>query len=114
MLHRKLFWIQRGSNPRIESSNLDGSDRRLLHNTQISWPEDITVEHIRGAIFWTDSKLRTIETSFEDGSGRRVIAKYGKLDIILVFCNEYIFDIHVFSIWLVDCHFHNIKAYDPL
>ena len=69
--------MQQGSSPKIETSLLDGSERRILHNTDILWPEDIVVDRLRGAIFWTDSKKKTIETSFEDGRGRKTIKNYG-------------------------------------
>lgn len=69
--------MQRGLTPKIEASRLDGSNRRLLHSHALSWPEDVAFDTLRDAIFWTDSKLRTIEMSFADGSGRKAVRKYG-------------------------------------
>ena len=77
-----LVWIQRGLSPKIETSRLDGSERRILHSSALSWPEDVAFDTLRDVIFWTDSKLRTIEMSFADGSGRRIIRKYSTFSVI--------------------------------
>lgn len=53
---RYLFWTEWGQYPRIERSRLDGTQRLVLVNVSISWPNGIsidyevrTISHIRRA-----------------------------------------------------------------
>lgn len=40
-----LFWTEWGQYPRIERSRLDGSERVVLVNVSISWPNGISVDY---------------------------------------------------------------------
>ena len=42
---RYLFWTEWGQYPRIERSRLDGSERVVLVNVSISWPNGISVDY---------------------------------------------------------------------
>lgn len=42
---RYLFWTEWGQYPRIERSRLDGTERVVLINTSISWPNGISVDY---------------------------------------------------------------------
>lgn len=43
--HRYLFWTEWGHYPRIERSRLDGTERVVLVNVSISWPNGISVDY---------------------------------------------------------------------
>lgn len=43
--HRYLFWTEWGQYPRIERSRLDGTERVVLVNVSISWPNGISVDY---------------------------------------------------------------------
>lgn len=43
--HRYLFWTEWGQYPRIERSRLDGTERMVLVNVSISWPNGISVDY---------------------------------------------------------------------
>lgn len=45
LLHRYLFWTEWGHYPRIERSRLDGTERVVLVNVSISWPNGISVDY---------------------------------------------------------------------
>lgn len=40
-----LFWTEWGQYPRIERSRLDGSQRAVLVNVSISWPNGISIDY---------------------------------------------------------------------
>lgn len=44
-LRRYLFWTEWGQYPRIERSRLDGSQRLVLVNVSISWPNGISIDY---------------------------------------------------------------------
>lgn len=44
-VHRYLFWTEWGQYPRIERSRLDGSERLVLVNVSISWPNGISIDY---------------------------------------------------------------------
>lgn len=47
-----LFWTEWGQYPRIERSRLDGSQRLVLVNVSISWPNGISIDYeVRTAAF---------------------------------------------------------------
>ena len=69
---RKLFWSVLGIGSRIESSNLDGSNRTILVKSKVIWPTDIAVDYSNRRLYWTDMKKQTIESVRLDGSDRRV------------------------------------------
>lgn len=49
-----LFWTEWGQYPRIERSRLDGSQRAVLVNVSISWPNGISIDyevHLNGFFF---------------------------------------------------------------
>ncbi|XP_063804473.1 nidogen-2 [Pseudophryne corroboree] len=73
-LRRTMFWTDSGTD-KIESSRLDGSDRKTLFDTNLVNPRAITIDAVRGNLYWTDwnREAPKIETSFVDGSNRRIL-----------------------------------------
>ncbi|XP_054619388.1 nidogen-2 [Dunckerocampus dactyliophorus] len=75
---RLMFWVD--SNPDlIERSNLDGSDRRTLFDTDLVNPRAIVVVSSTGSLYWTDwnREAPKIESSSVDGQNRRVVVTDG-------------------------------------
>ncbi|CAG5124929.1 unnamed protein product, partial [Candidula unifasciata] len=68
-----IFWTDRGSIPKIERANLDGSDRKTIVFSEVSWPSSIALDLFGGWVYWTDAKKHTVEVARYDGSGRQVI-----------------------------------------
>ncbi|XP_068165011.1 nidogen-2 [Antennarius striatus] len=75
---RLMFWVD--SNPDlIESSNLDGSGRRTLFDTDLVNPRAIIVVSSTGTLYWTDwnREAPKIESSTVEGRNRRVVVSDG-------------------------------------
>ena len=45
LLHRYLFWTDWGHIAKIERAHLDGSDRKVLINTDLGWPNGLTLDY---------------------------------------------------------------------
>lgn len=62
---RYLFWTEWGQYPRIERSRLDGTERMVLVNVSISWPNGISVDYevqcaqrsLKPCLCWWDTAL---------------------------------------------------------
>ena len=65
-----MYWTDWGDEARIETASMDGSDRRVLHNTELTWPNGLTIDYPAQRIYWVDAFEDKIEYSNVDGSGR--------------------------------------------
>uniref|UniRef100_A0A8C2E4W7 Nidogen 2a (osteonidogen) n=1 Tax=Cyprinus carpio TaxID=7962 RepID=A0A8C2E4W7_CYPCA len=95
---RKVYWsdlggrtisrasLEPGSEPeiiintdKIETANLDGSDRHVLFDTDLVNPRAIVVDSRTGTLYWTDwnREAPKIESSSVDGQNRRVLVQDG-------------------------------------
>ncbi|KAK7142628.1 hypothetical protein R3I94_012093 [Phoxinus phoxinus] len=75
---RRLFWVD--STPdKIETANLDGSDRRVLFEKDLVNPRAIIVDSPTGTLYWTDwnREAPKIESSSVDGQNRRILVQDG-------------------------------------
>lgn len=64
-----LVWAGEG---RLETSGLDGSNRKLLVNDSLKI-EDVTLDYDNRMIYWCDSKATKIERIAYDGSKREIL-----------------------------------------
>jgi len=72
---RYLFVTEWGRIPRIVKMNFDGSNHNAIINSDIVWPNGITVDELLNRIFWTDAQRDTIESADLNGGDRRLIVK---------------------------------------
>ena len=70
---RILFWSDWGENPRIERMGMDGSERKVIVNTKIYWPNGLTIDIPTKRIYFADSKLDYIDFCNYDGTGRQQV-----------------------------------------
>lgn len=68
-----LFTLVVGSNPKIERAEMDGSDRRIVIENGIFWPNGLTIDFSTERLYWADAKLHSIESSDCDGNDRRKV-----------------------------------------
>lgn len=70
-----MFWTDWGSTAKIERANLDGSDRVVIVNTGLKWPNGITIDYDRDLIYWVngDNVTRAIEYCDFNGNNRTVL-----------------------------------------
>lgn len=67
-----VFWSDwNEKEPKIERSNLDGSERLQIVTEGIGWPNGITLDVKMRKIYWGDAKLDKIEYANMDGTNRR-------------------------------------------
>lgn len=59
--------------PRIERAAMDGSARTLLHNTELGWPNALTLDYDNQVLYWGDALLDKFEKSNVDGSNRQLL-----------------------------------------
>lgn len=71
-----MFWTDAGSLPKIETAWMDGTRRRILTSERLGYPSGIAIDYASGSrLYWSDSKLNTIESSKPDGTDRVVVLK---------------------------------------
>ncbi len=72
-----MYWTDWGEHAKIEKMSMDGdlSTRTVLHSLNGSWPNGLSIDFTISRIFWTDAKLRVIESSRLDGSDRRIVLR---------------------------------------
>ncbi|XP_067239526.1 nidogen-2 isoform X2 [Chanodichthys erythropterus] len=77
-VHRKLFWVDSGKD-RIETSDLDGRNRKVLIDSDLVNPRAITVDAKSGILYWTDwnRDAPKIESSSLEGHKRKVLVQVG-------------------------------------
>lgn len=68
-----MFWTDYGVTAKIETAGMDGSERRVLHFSDLSQPNGITIDYNTGRIYWSDSDLDRLEYSSFDGSDRTIL-----------------------------------------
>ena len=40
-----MYWSDWGANPKIESANYDGTNRRTLIDTGVTWPNGLAIDY---------------------------------------------------------------------
>ena len=68
-----MFWTDYGVVAKIETSAMNGDERRTLHYNGISQPNGITIDYSSNRIYWADAGEDRLEYSSLDGSGRTVL-----------------------------------------
>ena len=68
-----MYWTDYGVVAKIETAAMDGSERRILHFSEISQPNGITIDYATDRIYWSDAVQDRLEYSNFDGSNRNVV-----------------------------------------
>ena len=58
-----VFWTEWGNHAKIQRSLLDGSDRKSIVSTDLSFPNGLSIDYLNKKLFWADSLKDRIETS---------------------------------------------------
>ena len=74
-----MFWTDWGEIPKIERSGMNGDPetRKVIVNTNIFWPNGLTIDYESELIYWIDGNLRFLEVMTYDGRNRTVLLKTG-------------------------------------
>lgn len=60
-LYSYMYWTDWGESPKIECAYLDGSERRVLVNTSLGWPNGLALDLEEDKLYWGDAKTDKIE-----------------------------------------------------
>ena len=74
IMHRMMYWTDWGTTGKIERASMDGTNRRVLHDTALVWPNGLTLDYATQILYWVDASLDKIESSNTDGSNRRLLS----------------------------------------
>lgn len=69
-LVRYMYWTDWGETPRIERAGMDGSTRKIIVDSEIYWPNGLTIDLEEQKLYWADAKLSFIHRANLDGSFR--------------------------------------------
>lgn len=56
-----MYWTDWGEIPKIERAALDGTDRVVMVNTSLGWPNGLALDYDEKKIYWGDAKTDKIE-----------------------------------------------------
>uniref|UniRef100_A0A915K646 EGF-like domain-containing protein n=1 Tax=Romanomermis culicivorax TaxID=13658 RepID=A0A915K646_ROMCU len=72
-----LFWSDiGGAGPKIESSDLSGSSRKILVNRNLILPISLSIDIPNRRLYWSDPKTSSIESINFDGGDRRLVKTF--------------------------------------
>ncbi len=69
---RYLYWSDWGDNPHIGRIGMDGTNRSVIIQDKITWPNGLTLDFINDRIYWADAREDYIEFASLDGSNRHI------------------------------------------
>ncbi|XP_015240098.1 PREDICTED: low-density lipoprotein receptor-related protein 1B-like [Cyprinodon variegatus] len=68
-----MLWSEIGSIPQIESSGMDGSQRKVLVSQDLSWPVSLAYDFLDSRVYWADEKLRCIGSASLEGEDIKIL-----------------------------------------
>ena len=68
-----MYWSDWGEPAKIERASMDGSDRTVLHDTGLTWPNGLAIDYQLQRLYWADAFTDKIEYSSVDGTGREIL-----------------------------------------
>lgn len=68
-----MYWGSRGSSPKIEQANMDGSARITLVGSGLLWVNALTLDYQNRLLYWCDAYLDKIERVDLQGNNRVLI-----------------------------------------
>lgn len=70
-----MYWADRGFPPKIESANMDGTNRTSLVTEQLVYPSGLALDQPAQRLYWTDQKTSRVEAIGTNGQRRKVVWK---------------------------------------
>lgn len=87
-----MYFTDWGAVGRIERASLTGANRNVIHNTNLIWPNALTLDIPTQTLYWADANLDKLERSSVDGTNRLVLARFGVVHPFgIVFANNTLF-----------------------
>ncbi|XP_030628050.1 low-density lipoprotein receptor-related protein 1B [Chanos chanos] len=80
-----MLWTEWGQNPRISRACMDGSDWTVLVNSEITWPNGLSVDYEENKLYWCDARTDKIERiNLESGKEREIVVSASHADLFSV------------------------------
>lgn len=57
---------------------MDGSNRRIIADTHLFWPNGLTIDYAGHRMYWVDAKHHVIERADLDGRNRKAVISQGE------------------------------------
>ena len=57
-----MYWTDWGNKARIERSGMDGSERVIIVQNDINWPNGLVIDYTADRVYWADAKHHVIES----------------------------------------------------
>ncbi|XP_028171895.1 low-density lipoprotein receptor-related protein 4-like isoform X3 [Ostrinia furnacalis] len=86
-----LYWSDWGETPSIERAYLDGSQRKIIINQDLGFPNGITIDYKERRLYWTDALKDRIDTSDLNGNHRVQLVPEAKNAFGMTQFNDYIY-----------------------
>lgn len=67
---RYMYWTDWGEIPKIERAGMDGTNRSMIIDKEIYWPNGLTLDYSQEKLYWADAKHNFIHRCSLDGSSR--------------------------------------------
>lgn len=58
---------------------MDGSNRRVIADTHLFWPNGLTIDYAGRRMYWVDAKHHVIERADLDGRNRKAVISQGRV-----------------------------------
>ena len=71
---RFMYWTDWGEIPKIERAGMDGTNRSMIIDKEIYWPNGLTLDYSQQKLYWADAKHNFIHRANLDGSSRYHVA----------------------------------------
>ncbi|NWU72680.1 LRP1 protein, partial [Pterocles burchelli] len=71
-----LYWTDWGDHSLIGKIGMDGTNRSVIVDTKITWPNGLTLDYINSRIYWADAREDYIEFASLDGSNRHTVPNH--------------------------------------
>ena len=68
-----MYWTDWGEPAKIERASMDGSNRTVLHDTELIRPNGLAIDYQLQRLYWADAFTDRIEYSSVDGTGREIL-----------------------------------------
>ena len=69
---RYLFWTDWGDEPKIQRATMDGKSIKIIVNTNIHWPNGLTIDYDTDTLYFVDAYKDRIDQCNLDGGERKV------------------------------------------
>ena len=77
-----LYWTDWGDHSLIGKIGMDGTNRSVIVDTKITWPNGLTLDYINSRIYWADAREDYIEFASLDGSNRHTGESAGAAGVL--------------------------------